>query len=113
MTIEIRRLFPCDAALVMQAAGDVFDQPVRADRLAAYLASPGHFMIAALADGIALAESAEGADEALELERIGAMAGNAGAQAPFEHQAFMASSRFADDEVRLFAALQEARIARR
>lgn len=34
-------------------AEDVFDEPVRADRLAAYLASSsGHLMIVALADGV-------------------------------------------------------------
>ncbi|TPL38801.1 GNAT family N-acetyltransferase [Mesorhizobium sp. B2-4-6] len=50
MNVEIRRLHPGDDALVMLAADDVFDAPVRPDRLAAYLASPGHFMIVATID---------------------------------------------------------------
>ncbi|WP_419695219.1 GNAT family N-acetyltransferase [Mesorhizobium muleiense] len=51
MKMEIRRLFSGDDALVMRVAEDVFDEPVRLDRLAAYLREPGHFMIVALADG--------------------------------------------------------------
>ncbi|ESZ57589.1 GNAT family N-acetyltransferase [Mesorhizobium sp. L103C131B0] len=53
MNAEIRRLYPGDDALVKRIAEDVFDEPVRADRLAAYLASSsGHLMIVALADGV-------------------------------------------------------------
>jgi len=58
MTIEIRRLEAGDDALVMRVAKDVFDEPVRPDRLAAYLASPGHFMIVALADGVVVGQCA-------------------------------------------------------
>ncbi len=58
MTIEIRRLDAGDDALVMRIAEDVFDEPVRPDRLAAYLASPGHFMIVALADGVVVGQCA-------------------------------------------------------
>ena len=58
MKVEIRRLLTGDDALVMQVAEDVFDEPVRADRLAAYLASPGHFMIVALADGVVVGQCA-------------------------------------------------------
>jgi ribosomal protein S18 acetylase RimI-like enzyme len=58
MTVEIRRLFPGDDAVVMRVAEDVFDEPVRADRLSAYLASPGHFMVVALADGIVVGQCA-------------------------------------------------------
>ncbi|TPI37666.1 GNAT family N-acetyltransferase [Mesorhizobium sp. B3-1-9] len=50
MNVEIRRLHPGDDALVMRVADDVFDEPVRPDRLAAYLAAPGHFMIVAIVD---------------------------------------------------------------
>ena len=39
-------------------AEDVFDEPVRPDRLAAYLASPGHFMIVALVDGVVVGQCA-------------------------------------------------------
>lgn len=58
MNVEIRRLRPGDDALVMQVAADVFDEPVRPDRLTAYLASPGHFMIVAVADGIVVGQCA-------------------------------------------------------
>jgi aminoglycoside 6'-N-acetyltransferase I len=58
MNVEIRRLYLGDDALVKRIAEDVFDEPVRPDRLAAYLASPGHFMIVALADGIVVGQCA-------------------------------------------------------
>lgn len=58
MALEIRRLFPGDDALVMRVAGEVFDEPVRPDRLSAYLAEPGHFMVVALADGIVVGQCA-------------------------------------------------------
>jgi ribosomal protein S18 acetylase RimI-like enzyme len=58
MKMEIRRLFPGDDALVMQVAENVFDEPVRPDRLAAYLREPGHFMIVALADGLVVGQCA-------------------------------------------------------
>lgn len=58
MTIEIRRLFPGDDALVMRVADDVFDEPVRPDRLASYLAQSGHFMIVALAQGVVVGQCA-------------------------------------------------------
>ncbi|MER8905477.1 GNAT family N-acetyltransferase [Mesorhizobium sp. M0772] len=56
--MEIRRLYPGDDALVKRIAEDVLDEPVRADRLAAYLASPGHLMIVALADGVVVGQCA-------------------------------------------------------
>lgn len=58
MNVEIRRLYPGDDALVKRIAEDVFDEPVRPDRLAAYLASPGHFMIVALSDGTVVGQCA-------------------------------------------------------
>jgi len=58
MNVEIRRLHPGNDALVMQVAEEVFDEPVRPDRLAAYLASPGHFMIVAICDGIVIGQCA-------------------------------------------------------
>jgi aminoglycoside 6'-N-acetyltransferase I len=51
MTIEIRRLTLADAALFDRIADDVFDHAIDRDRLAAFLATPGHYFIAALADG--------------------------------------------------------------
>lgn len=58
MKMEIIRLEAGDDALVMKVAEDVFDEPVRPDRLAAYLAEPGHFMIVALADGVVVGQCA-------------------------------------------------------
>ncbi|WP_192246408.1 GNAT family N-acetyltransferase [Mesorhizobium silamurunense] len=58
MNVEIRRLHPGDDALVMQVADEVFDEPVRPDRLAAYLASPGHVMIVAIVDEIVVGQCA-------------------------------------------------------
>ncbi|WFP63881.1 GNAT family N-acetyltransferase [Mesorhizobium sp. WSM4904] len=58
MNVEIRRLHPGNDALVMRMANDVFDEPVRPDRLAAYLASPGHFMIVAVVDGMVVGQCA-------------------------------------------------------
>jgi ribosomal protein S18 acetylase RimI-like enzyme len=58
MRMEIVRLYPGDDALVMRVAEDVFDEPVRPDRLAAYLRESGHFMIVALADGVVVGQCA-------------------------------------------------------
>ncbi|MEI9404493.1 GNAT family N-acetyltransferase [Mesorhizobium argentiipisi] len=58
MNVEIRRLHPGDDAVVMRVAEEVFDEPVRPDRLAAYLNSPGHFMIVAMVDGIVVGQCA-------------------------------------------------------
>ena len=56
MNVEIRRLYAGDDALVKRVAEDVFDEPVRADRLAAYLAAPGHFMIVALSENVVVGQ---------------------------------------------------------
>jgi aminoglycoside 6'-N-acetyltransferase I len=58
MAMEIRRLFPGDDALVKRVAENVFDEPVMPDRLAGYLASPGHFMIVALFDDMVVGQCA-------------------------------------------------------
>ncbi|MES0186254.1 GNAT family N-acetyltransferase [Mesorhizobium sp. C386A] len=58
MSVEIRRLYPGHDALVKRIAEDVFDELVRADRLSAYLASSGHMMIVALADGVVVGQCA-------------------------------------------------------
>ncbi|RWE53947.1 GNAT family N-acetyltransferase [Mesorhizobium sp.] len=58
MDVEIVRLNPGDDALVMRAAEEVFDEPVRPDRLAAYLREPAHFMIIAVAEGIVVGQCA-------------------------------------------------------
>jgi aminoglycoside 6'-N-acetyltransferase I len=49
MHIQTRLLKPTDTAILDRVAVDVFDEPVDPKRLAAYLATPGHFMIVALA----------------------------------------------------------------
>ncbi|MGX5848351.1 N-acetyltransferase family protein [Mesorhizobium sp. PL10] len=58
MNMEIRRLYAGDDALVKRIAEDVFDEPVRADRLAAYLASSGHMMIVTLVEGVVVGQCA-------------------------------------------------------
>jgi ribosomal protein S18 acetylase RimI-like enzyme len=51
MTVEIVRARPGDEGLFDRIAPEVFDQPVRADRLAACLAEPGHILLLAVEDG--------------------------------------------------------------
>ena len=51
MQIETRRLAPADASILGRVADDVFDAAVDPDRLANYLAEPGHLMIVAIAGG--------------------------------------------------------------
>ncbi len=58
MPIEFRRVTQADAGLFGRIAADVFDEPIRPDRLAAYLAEPGHHMIVALQDGEIVAQAA-------------------------------------------------------
>ena len=58
VAIEIRRLGPEDAPILERIAADVFDEPVRPDRLAAYLAEPGHHLWVAIADGQVVAQAA-------------------------------------------------------
>lgn len=58
MNVEIRRLLSGDDAVVMRVAEDVFDEPVRPDRLAGYLAAPGHLMFVAVADGVVVGQCA-------------------------------------------------------
>lgn len=49
--IEIRRVGRDDRALFERVAAEVFDAPVDAKRLSAYLDAPGHYMILALSGG--------------------------------------------------------------
>ncbi len=58
MSTQIRRLGPDDAALLERVADGVFDEPVRADRLAAYLAEPGHVLLVALDEGVVVGQAA-------------------------------------------------------
>ncbi|KKB85318.1 aminoglycoside adenylyltransferase [Devosia limi DSM 17137] len=47
MPILLKRLTAVDAALLANIGPDVFDEPVQPDRLARYLAAPGHLMVLA------------------------------------------------------------------
>jgi aminoglycoside 6'-N-acetyltransferase I len=55
---EIRLVGRDDAALFDRVAGEVFDAPVDAARLAAYLAEPGHHMIVAIHEGVIVGQTA-------------------------------------------------------
>lgn len=56
--IEIVRIAPANAALLDRVAPDVFDEPIRPDRLAAYLASPDNLLLVAVDDGLVVAQCA-------------------------------------------------------
>ena len=58
MEVETRLITPADASLFDRVADDVFDEPIDAERLADYLAEPGHLMLVALADGVVVAQLA-------------------------------------------------------
>jgi aminoglycoside 6'-N-acetyltransferase I len=58
MTADIVRLTPGNAALLDRVAVDVFDEPVNAQRLAAYLAEPSHMMFVAIVDGVVVGQCA-------------------------------------------------------
>ncbi|HKA74405.1 MAG TPA: GNAT family N-acetyltransferase [Xanthobacteraceae bacterium] len=56
--LAIRQVKSGDEALFDRVAADVFDVAVDRQRLAAYLASPGHIMLVALLDGAVVAQVA-------------------------------------------------------
>src|SRR5215510_8952029 len=56
--LAIRQVKSGDEALFDRVADDVFDVAVDRQRLAAYLASPGHLMLVALLDGAVVAQVA-------------------------------------------------------
>ncbi len=58
MSFSLKRLRPGDEALFAYIADDVFDEAIDAGRLAAYLRSPGHMMVAALQDGLIVGQCA-------------------------------------------------------
>ena len=58
MDCEIRTVTQADIGLFDRVADDVFDEPIDADRLAAYLAEPGHHMMVAIHDGALIAQVA-------------------------------------------------------
>lgn len=51
MTIEIRPVGPGDEDLFARVAAEVFDHPVERRQLTHYLATPGHLLVVAIADG--------------------------------------------------------------
>ncbi len=51
MTVEIRYVGPGDEGLFDRVAPEVFDHPVERRHLAHYLATPGHHLMVAIADG--------------------------------------------------------------
>lgn len=51
MPVEVRAVGPADAALFAHIDAGVFDGPIVPERLAAYLADPGHVMLLAIAGG--------------------------------------------------------------
>jgi ribosomal protein S18 acetylase RimI-like enzyme len=56
--IEIRRALPGDVALFAKIAEEVFDEVVDSQKIAAYLAEPGHHMIVAIHDGVIVGQTA-------------------------------------------------------
>ena len=56
--IEIRIVGAADAALFTRIADEVFDEPVQAERLAAYLAAPDHHLVVAIHDGTVVGQLA-------------------------------------------------------
>jgi ribosomal protein S18 acetylase RimI-like enzyme len=51
MTVEIRYVGPGDEDLFLRVAPDVFDHPVERRQLTHYLATPGHHLMVAIANG--------------------------------------------------------------
>jgi aminoglycoside 6'-N-acetyltransferase I len=58
MPFTVERLSSADDALFGNIAPDVFDEPVDPVRLAAYLSTPGHIMVAALESGMIVGQCA-------------------------------------------------------
>jgi aminoglycoside 6'-N-acetyltransferase I len=58
VSVELVRLAPVNLSLLDHVAPEVFDEPVRADRLAAYVREPGHLLLLAVAEGEVVAQVA-------------------------------------------------------
>ncbi|MBX3579178.1 MAG: GNAT family N-acetyltransferase [Rhizobiaceae bacterium] len=58
MQIDYRLLRQGDDAVLGRVAAGVFDEPVRPDRVAAYLAEPNHHLLVAIADGLVVGQVA-------------------------------------------------------
>lgn len=55
--VQILRMTPANAAKLQRVDDDVFDYEIHAEHLAAFLADPGHLMVCAFADGVAVAQA--------------------------------------------------------
>ncbi len=58
MSFTLRRMQPGDEAAFQRIAPDVFDEPIHADRLAAYLREPGHLMVLAFKANLVVGQCA-------------------------------------------------------
>ena len=58
MGVAIERLTAANISLLDRVAPEVFDDPVNAGRLAAYMAEPGHLMLLAMSDGEVMGQCA-------------------------------------------------------
>lgn len=58
MAITLQRMRPGDERVFDRIGPDVFDEPIVPERLGAYLRTPGHLMVLALADGLVVGQCA-------------------------------------------------------
>ena len=58
MPLTLKRMQPGDEALFQRVAPDVFDEPIRAELLAAYLREPGHIMVLAFEGDLVVGQCA-------------------------------------------------------
>jgi ribosomal protein S18 acetylase RimI-like enzyme len=58
MTISLKRLTAGDEGVFASIATDVFDEPIRPDRMRAYLREPGHLMLLALDGSLVVGQCA-------------------------------------------------------
>ena len=58
MSLEVVRLTPDNLDLLARVAPEVFDEPVRPDRLAAYVREPGHLLLLCVIAGEVVAQVA-------------------------------------------------------
>jgi len=58
MPIQIKRMQPGDELDFADVAPEVFDEPIHAERLEAYLQEPGHLMLLAFDDGVVVGQCA-------------------------------------------------------
>jgi ribosomal protein S18 acetylase RimI-like enzyme len=58
MSVTVRRMKPGDETLFQKIAPDVFDEPIHAERLLAYLREPGHIMVLAFEGDLVVGQCA-------------------------------------------------------